>query len=217
MSIIIKEEITKELETKVIRVTQYPSWLNNIILVPKKYGKIWVCVDYDDLSKASPKDDFRFPKIFILLDNCAKHDISSFVDFYEGYHQCFMFDEVVEKTFFITPWGTYYYRVMPFGLKNVRATFMRAMKTMFYDMLYQEIDVYVDDEIIESKGQSNHVQDLRRFFERLCMCSLKLNLAKHVFGLSSGRILGFIVSWGGIEIDLGLHYLWKMLKYHLWK
>ena len=84
MSVIIKEEFTKELEAKVIEVSQYPSWLANIIPVPKKDGKVQICVDYRDLNKASPKDVFPLPNIHILLGSCAKHEVASFVDCYES-------------------------------------------------------------------------------------------------------------------------------------
>ena len=76
----------KQLEAKVIPVAQYSTWLANIVPVPKKDGKVWMCVDYPDLNKASPKDNFPLPNIHILLDNCAKHDLVSFVDCYAGYH-----------------------------------------------------------------------------------------------------------------------------------
>ena len=78
---------------------------------------------------------------------------------------------------------------------------MRALKTMFYDMMHREIEAYVDDVIIKSKKQSNHVKDLKRFFERLCRYNLKLNPAKCVFGVPSGKLLWFIVSRRGIEFD----------------
>ncbi|XP_015057590.1 uncharacterized protein LOC107003834 [Solanum pennellii] len=201
MSIIIKEEITKQLEAKIIQVSQYPSWLANIVLVPKKDGKVRMCVDYRDLNKASPKYEFPLLNIHILLDSCAKHEVASVVDCYAGNHQIIMDDEDAEKTSFITPWGTYCYRVMPFVLKNAGATYMRAMTTMFHDMMHREIEVYVDDVIIKSKKQSNHVKDLRRFFERLRKYNLKLNPAKCVFGVPSGKLLGFIVSRRGIELD----------------
>ena len=74
MSVIIKEEITKQLEAKVVEVSQYPSWLANIVPVPKKDGKVRMCVDYHDLNKASPKDVFPLPNIHILLGSCAKHE-----------------------------------------------------------------------------------------------------------------------------------------------
>ena len=72
-----------------------------------------------------------------------------------------------EKTAFTTPWGTYCYRVMPFGLKNAGATYMRAMTTIFHDMMHKEVEVYVDDVVIKSRTQIDHVCDLRIFFERL--------------------------------------------------
>ena len=76
--------------------------------------------------------------------------MQSFVDCYAGYHQILMDEEDAEKTAFITPWGMYHYRVMPFGLKNAGATYMRAMTTIFRDMIHNEIEVYVDDIIIKS-------------------------------------------------------------------
>ena len=112
-----------------------------------------------------------------------------------------MDDEDKEKMSFITPWGTYCYRVMPFGLKNAGATYMRDMTTMFHDMMHKEIEVYMDDVIIKSKSQADHVKDLRKFFERLRRYNLKLNPAKCVFGVPSGKLLGFVVSRRGIELD----------------
>ncbi|XP_070004885.1 uncharacterized protein [Nicotiana sylvestris] len=86
MSVKIKEEVTKQLDAKFIRVARYPTWLANVVHVPKKDSKTIVCVDYRDLNKASPKDNFPLPNIHILIDNCAKHEIGSFVDCYAGYH-----------------------------------------------------------------------------------------------------------------------------------
>ena len=78
-----------------------------------------------------------------------------------------MDEKDAEKTAFTTPWGTYCYRVMPFDLKNAGATYMRAMTTIFHDMMHKEVEVYVDDVIIKSRTQIDHVRDLRNFFERL--------------------------------------------------
>ena len=90
MSVKIKEEIMKQLEAKVILLAQYPTWLANIFPIPKKDGKVWMCVDYRDLNKKSLKDDFPLSNIHILLDNCAKPDHASFVDCYAGYRQIIM-------------------------------------------------------------------------------------------------------------------------------
>ena len=101
----IKEEITKQLNAKVIQVICYITWLTNVVPVPKKDGKTRVCVDYWDLNKASPKNNFPLPYIHILIDNCAKYEIQSFVDCFAWYHQILMDEEDAEKTVFTTPWG----------------------------------------------------------------------------------------------------------------
>nr|QVT92263.1 reverse transcriptase [Solanum chacoense] len=201
LSLKIKDEITKQIESQVVEVTQYPTWLANVVPVAKKDEKIRICVDYKDLNKASTKDNFSLPNIHILIDNCAKHEMQSFVDSYAGYHQILMDEEDAEKTAFITPWGVYHYRVMPFGLKNAGSTYMRAMTTIFHDMIHKEIEVYVDDVIIKSRKSSDHLTNLRKFFDRLRRYNLKLNPAKYVFGVPAGKLLGFIVSRRGIELD----------------
>ncbi|XP_059281345.1 uncharacterized protein LOC132035043 [Lycium ferocissimum] len=201
LSLKVKEEVSKQFDAKVIRAARYPTWLANIVPVPKKDGKVRVCVDYRDLNRASPKDDFPLPNIHILIDNCAKHELQSFVDCFAGYHQILMDEEDAEKMAFITPWGVYYYRVMPFGLKNAGATYMRAMTTIFHDMIHKEIEVYVDDIIIKSRKSSDHLTDLKKFFDNLRRYNLKLNPAKCAFGVLPGSLLGFIVSRRGIELD----------------
>ncbi|XP_070022030.1 uncharacterized protein [Nicotiana sylvestris] len=90
---------------------------------------------------------------------------------------------------------------MPFGLKNDGATYMRPMTAIFHYMIHQEIEVYVDDVIIKSRTQDDHVRDLNKFFEWLHKYDLKLNPAKCAFGVPSGKPLGFIVSRRGIELD----------------
>jgi len=89
---------------------------------------------------------------------------------------------------------------MPFGLKNVRATYQRAMVTLFHDMMHREIEVYVDDMIVKSESENDHIVNLRKLFERLRKFKLRLNPAKCTFGVKSGKLLGFIVSEKGIEV-----------------
>jgi hypothetical protein len=87
---------------------------------------------------------------------------------------------------------------MPFGLKNTGATYQRAMVTLFYDMMHKEIKVYVDDMIAKSKKGEDHVEVLRKLFERLRKYELRLNPAKCSFGVKLGKLLGFVVSDRGI-------------------
>ena len=100
----------------------------------------------------------------------------------------------MEKTIFVTLWGTFYYKVMSFGLKNVGATYQRAMVALFHDMMHREIKVYVDDMIAKSKTEDEHLVNLRKLFERLRKYRLRLNPAKCTFGVKPGKLLGSIVS-----------------------
>ena len=201
MAVKIKEEVQKQIDAGFLVTSTYPQWVANIVPVPKKDGKVRMCVDYRYLNKASPKDDFPLPHIDMLVDNTAKFKVFSFMDGFSGYNQIKMAPEDMEKTTFITPWGTFCYRVMPFGLKNAGATYQRAMTTLFHDMMHKEIEVYVDDMIAKSRTEVEHVEHLLKLFQHLRKFRLRLNPNKCTFGVRSGKLLGFVVSERGIEVD----------------
>ena len=201
MSEKIKAEVMKQFDAGFMAVTSYPQWVANIVPVPKKDGKVRMCVDYRDLNRASPKDDFPLPHIDILIDNTAQHKVFSFMDGFSGYNQIKMAPEDMEKTTFVTQWGTFCYKVMPFGLKNAGATYQRAMVALFHDMIHHEIEVYVDDMIARSQTEEEHLEHLEKMFARLKEYKLRLNPSKCTFGVRSGKLLGFIVSNKGIEVD----------------
>ena len=160
-----------------------------------------MCVDYRDLNRASPKDDFPLPHIYTLVDNTATSSLYSFMDEFSEYNQIKMAPEDIEKTTFITLWGTFSYIVMSFGLKNAGTTYQRAMVTLFHDMMHKEIEVYVDDMIAKSASEEEHLFNLKKLFERLRKYKLGLNPTKCTFGVKFGKLLGFIVSQRGIEVD----------------
>ncbi|GAU10261.1 hypothetical protein TSUD_418820, partial [Trifolium subterraneum] len=137
MALKIIEEVKKQFDAGFLAVAKYPQWVANIVPVPKKDGKVRMCVDYRDLNRASPKDDFPLPHIDVLVDNTAQFSVFSFMDGFSGYNQIKMSPEDMEKTTFITPWGTFCYKVMPFELKNAGATYQRAMVTLFHDMIHK--------------------------------------------------------------------------------
>ena len=182
-------------------MVEYPDWLANVIPVLKKDGKVRVCVDFRDLKKASPKDDFPLPHIDMLIDSTVGHPMLSFMDGFSGYNQILMAPEDMEKTSFIIEWGTYCHRVMPFGLKNAGATYQRVATTLFHDMMHRDVKVYVDDMIVKSRDRADHLAALQRFFERIRQFILKLNPKKCPFGVTYGKLLGHIVSERGIEVD----------------
>ena len=113
----------KQLDAGFLEVSKYPQWMANIVPVSKKDGKVRMCVDYRDLNKASLEDNFPLPHINTLVDNTAKHSLFSFMDGFSGYNQIRMALEDMENTIFLTMWGTFCYKVMPFGLKNAEATY----------------------------------------------------------------------------------------------
>ena len=183
MALKIKEEVRKQIDAGFLVTSEYPQWLANIVPVPKKDGKVRMCVDYRDLNKASPKDDFPLPHIDVLVDSTAKCKVFSFMDGFSGYNQIKMAPEDREKTSFITPWGAFCYLVMPFGLINAGATYQRGMTKIFHDMIHKEIEVYVDDMIVKSGTEEEHVEYLLKMFQRLRKYKLRLNPNKCTFGL----------------------------------
>ena len=91
--------------------------------VPKKDDKVRMCVDYRDLNRASPEDNFPLPHIDTSVDNTAKHSLFSFMDGFSDYNQIRMAPDDMKKTTFLTMWGTFCYKVMLFGLKNAGVTY----------------------------------------------------------------------------------------------
>ena len=123
------------------------------------------------------------------------------MDAFSRYNQIKMALENMEKTTFITLWGTFCYKVMSFRLKNAKATYQRAMVALLHDMMHKEIEVYVDDMIARSRMKEEHLINLRKSFERLRKYKLRLNPTKCTFGVKSGKLLSFVVSQRGIEVD----------------
>ena len=197
----IKEEVEKQLKAGFLSIVTYSNWVANIVPVLKKDGKVRMCMDYRDLNRASPKDNFPLPHIDSLVDNTATNAMFSFMDGFSGYNQIKMAEEDKSKTTFVTHWGTFVYDVMLFSLKNAGAIYQRAMVTLFHDMIHHEIKVYVDDMIAQSRTTQDHLTDLRKLFQCLKKYQLRLNPNKCAFGVTSGKLLGFIVSDRGIEIN----------------
>ncbi|XP_071912457.1 uncharacterized protein [Coffea arabica] len=198
---LIENEINRLIEAGFIREVKYPTWISSIVPVRKKNGQIRVCVDFRDLNEACPKDDFPLPITELTVDATTGHEALSFLDGSSGYNQIRMAPEDEELTAFRTPKGIYCYKVMPFGLKNAGATYQRAMQRIFDDMLHRNVECYVDDLVVKSKKREDHIQDLRRVFQRLRRYQLKMNPLKCAFGVASGKFLGFIVHQRGIEVD----------------
>ena len=90
-----------------------------------------MCMDFTDLNKACSKDSYPLPRVDVLVDSIARHQLLSFMDTFLGYNQIRMHDADQEKISFVTNQGLFCYKVMPFGLKNTSTTYQRLMNKMF--------------------------------------------------------------------------------------
>ena len=115
------------------------------------------------------------------------------MDAFFGYNQIKLDEADQEKTSFVTSQGLFCYKVMPFRLKNVGATYQGLVNRMFIQQIGRNVEMYIDDMLVKSK-EDCHLDDLREKFKTLHLYDIKLNPNKCVFGVSSGKFLDFLVS-----------------------
>ncbi|CAJ2645848.1 unnamed protein product [Trifolium pratense] len=196
------EKCVKDLlEANFISEARYTTWLSNVVLVKKSNGKWRMCCDYTDLNRACPKDSYPLPCIDRLVDNSSGFKLLSFMDAYSGYNQIPMAVADREKTAFMTESGNYYYNVMPFGLKNAGATYQRMMNKVFRGQIGDMLEVYMDDMIVKSPEELDHVVHLRKVFEQARKYNMRFNPEKCTFGVRAGKFLGFYLTERGIEAN----------------
>ena len=126
-----------------------------------------MCVDYTGLNKACPKDPFSLPCIDQVVDSASGCETLCFLDAYFGYHQMAMkeFDQLA--TSFITPFRSFCYVAMSFGLKNAGAMYRHCMLKCFGDLIEWTIEAYIDDIVIKSKWTKHLIADLEQTFAKL--------------------------------------------------
>ncbi|KAK1605721.1 hypothetical protein QYE76_029394 [Lolium multiflorum] len=200
----VKKEIEKMLAAGFIRPCRYAEWISSIVPVEKKDGRWRVAIDFRDLNRATPKDEYPMPVAETLINAAAGHKVLSFMDGNAGYNQIFMAPEDIHKTAFRVPGavGLFEYVVMTFGLKNAGATYQRAMNYIFHDLIGKLVEIYIDDVVVKSVSMEGHLDDLRRVLDRTRKFGLRMNPKKCAFGVTAGQFLGFLVHERGIEIGL---------------
>jgi hypothetical protein len=163
----VKKEIEKMLEVGFIRPCRYAEWISSIVPVQKKDGRWRVCVDFRDLNRATPKDEYPMPIAEMLINVVDGNKIMSFMDANAGYNQIFMAPEDIHKTAFRVPGavGLFEYVVMTFGLKNAGATYQRAMNYIYHDLIGKLVEIYIDDVVVKSTSARGHLEDLRQVFK----------------------------------------------------
>ena len=160
----IKEKVEKLKRSGAIKEVFFLEWLAKTVVVKKKNGKWRVCVDFTNLNRACLKDR---SKIDQLVDITIGHQRMRFLDVFQGYHQIALAPKDQENTSFITPEGNYHYTIMPFELKNARATYQRMVTRMFTELISKTVEVYINDMVVKTKERVGHACDLMDVFDIL--------------------------------------------------
>jgi hypothetical protein len=201
----IKEEVNWLIKASFICPCRYTEWVSNIVPVEKKgSGKIRVCVDFQNLNRVTPKDEYSMSVADLLINSESGNKVISFLNENADYNEIFMAEEDISKIAFICPSFICLFEwvVMTFRLKNVGATYQRVMNLIFHNLLGIIMEVYIDDVVVKSARVSSHLVNLWLAIEKMWQYDLKMNPLKCAFGVLVGRCLGFVIHEKGIEIDL---------------
>lgn len=198
---LVEKEVKSMYDEKIILPIRYSKWVSNIFRTRKKTGEIRLCIHFRNLNKVSLKGNYLLPKIDRILQKVVGSSRISLLDGFSRYNQVLVHPDDQDKTAFTTPWGTFMYVKIPFGLMNVGATFQRAMDIAFADEIDHFIVIYLDEITVYSKIDEENLAHLRRVFEKCRRFGISLNPKKTLFGLEEGKLLGHIISKDGIRID----------------
>ncbi|TQD77792.1 hypothetical protein C1H46_027665 [Malus baccata] len=176
-------------------------WGAPVLFVRKKDGTLRLCIDYRQLNRVTIKNRYPLPRIDDLFDQLKGACVFSKIDLRSGYYQLKIKDEDVHKSAFRTRYGHYEFLVMPFGLTNAPAAFMRLMNEVFQEYLDRFVIVFIDDILVYSKSESDHIRHLNLVLRKLREHQLYAKFSKCQFWLDQVAFLGHVVSAQGIQVD----------------
>ncbi|GJU53017.1 putative nucleotidyltransferase, ribonuclease H [Tanacetum coccineum] len=160
-----------------------------------------MCIDYRELNKLTVKNRYPLPRIDDLFDQLQGSQFFSKIDLRSGYHQLRVHEDDILKTAFRTRYGHFKFTVMPFGLTNAPAIFMDLMNRVCRPYLDKFVIVFIDDILIYSKTQEEHVEHLRLVLELLKKEKLYAKFSKCEFWLREVQFLGHVINGNGIHVD----------------
>ena len=196
----LKSQLRELLDKGFIRPSVSP-WGASVLFMKKKYGSLWMCIDYQQINKVTVKNKYPLPRIEDLFDQLKGAGVFSKIDLRSEYYQLRVKEGDVPKTAFRTRYGHYEFLVMPFGLTNAPAAFKDLINRVFRPYVDQFVVVFIDDILVYSKDAQEHEQHLRIVLEMLREKKLYAKLSKCDFWLKEVSFLGHIVSAEGIRVD----------------
>jgi hypothetical protein len=196
----LKTQLQEFLDKEYIRPSSSP-WGCPALFVKKKDGSLRMCVDYRPLNVVTIKNKYPLPRIDVLFDQLAGAKVFPKIDIRSGYHQIKIRPCDIPKTAFYTRYGLYEFLVMSFGLTNAPAYFMYLMNSVFMTELDKFVVVFIDDILIYSKCEKEHVKHLRVVLQHLRDHTLYAKFSKCEFWLTSVKFLGHTISHNGIFVD----------------
>ncbi|XP_050113983.1 uncharacterized protein LOC126592327 [Malus sylvestris] len=196
----LKIQLQELLDKGFIQPSSSP-WGAPVLFVRKKDGTFRLCIDYRQLNRVTIKNRYPLPRIDDLFDQLKGACVFSKIDLRSGYYQLKIKEDDVPKTAFRTRYGHYEFSVMPFGLTNAPAAFMRLMNEVFQKYLDKFVIVFIDDILVYSKSQADHIRHLNLVLRKLREHQLYAKFSKCQFWLTEVAFLGHVVSAQGIQVD----------------
>ena len=193
---LLDKEVQYMLKNDIIEESQ-SNWSSPCILVPKHDGGFRFCTDFRKVNDKTKSDSFPIPRIADCIDQIGNAKFVSTFDMLKGYWQVPLTQRAREISAFVTPSGLYQYKVMPFGMKNAPATFQRIVNKLVRDI--DGCEGYIDDVVIFSDNWSDHIHQIKRFFQIMREAKLTINLMKSEFGKATVKYLGHIVGQGQVR------------------
>ena len=197
---LIDDAIDEMLNQHIIRPS-ISSWAAPVTLIPKKDGTTRFCVDYRKLNEVTVKDQYPIRNIKTIFDSLGGSTVFSALDLRSGYHQIRLDQETIPKTAFRCHRGLFEFLKMPFGLATAPSWFQRIMDNVLDGLIGKICLVYLDDIVVFSQNEEDHLKHLQLVFDRLRSAGLRLKPTKCHIGLKQIKLLGHMVSADGISSD----------------
>ena len=193
---VIKKELDDMLKLGVIEPSTSP-WSAPVVLIPKPDKTLRFCVDYRRLNKVTIPDAFPMPRIDDLIDKVGKAKFLTKIDLSKGYWQVPLEEEAVPISAFVTPFGHFQWKYMPFGLRNAPATFQRLVHKVLF-RLDEFTAAYLDDILIFSNTWHEHVCHIKEVLKRIKQAGLTIKTSKCDFATAEVEYLGHTIGLGKV-------------------